>query len=168
MMFPSLHTVFFSQPSANPKGRYFLLILIATGATMSFGWSKPPLCEKDKIEFALARGSAAEPSAVFPLTIPGEPIACWWDEKALHVGGDVIDFAAHNVMPTNGAVVKFELTPPNGKRLRFEAVLKEKACSYRVEDFGPYDNAKFGLAFSTVGEDVEKNDFFENLSGYGE
>ena len=26
-----------------------------------------------------------------------------------------------------------------------------------------YDNRKYGLAFTTVGEDVEKNDFFENI-----
>jgi LmbE family N-acetylglucosaminyl deacetylase len=26
-----------------------------------------------------------------------------------------------------------------------------------------YDNRKYGLAFTTVGEDVEKNDFFENV-----
>lgn len=34
---------------------------------------------------------------------------------------------------------------------------------YHVEDFGPNDNSKFGLAFTTVGEDVEKNDFMENI-----
>ena len=50
----------------------------------------------------------------------------------------------------------------------FACHISQQHTDYRVEDFGPYDNAKFGLAFSTVGEDVEKNDFFENLSGYGE
>lgn len=34
---------------------------------------------------------------------------------------------------------------------------------YKVEDFGPYDNAKFGLAYTSVGEDEEKNDFFEHI-----
>ena len=74
-----------------------------------YAWTKPPLAQHDKIEFALARGCAEAPSAVFPLTVPGEPVGCWWDDKALHVGETVVDFASRHVMPTNGAVVKFEL-----------------------------------------------------------
>ena len=31
-------------------------------------------------------------------------------------------------------------------------------------DGGVFDNAKFSLVESTVGEDAEKNDFFENIS----
>ena len=34
---------------------------------------------------------------------------------------------------------------------------------YSVKDSGQYDNALFGLALTTVGEDVQKNDFFENI-----
>ena len=34
---------------------------------------------------------------------------------------------------------------------------------YTYRDGGKYDNAKFGLAFTVVGDDVEKNDFFENV-----
>ncbi len=35
---------------------------------------------------------------------------------------------------------------------------------YTMEVHGvKYDNRKYGLAFTTVGEDVEKNDFFENI-----
>lgn len=34
---------------------------------------------------------------------------------------------------------------------------------YQVEDGGKYDNANFGLAFTTVGTDVQKNDFFEHI-----
>ena len=50
----------------------------------------------------------------------------------------------------------------------FACHISQQHTDYRVEDYGPYDNAKFGLAFTAVGEDVEKNDFFEHLSGYGE
>ena len=50
----------------------------------------------------------------------------------------------------------------------FACHISQQHTDYRVEDSGPYDNAKFGLAFTTAGEDVEKNDFFENLPGYGE
>ena len=34
---------------------------------------------------------------------------------------------------------------------------------YAVKDHGTYDNSKFGLYFTTVGDDVEKNDFFEHI-----
>ncbi len=38
-----------------------------------------------------------------------------------------------------------------------------RGTPYRVEDFGPYDNRLFGLFHSTVGEDILKNDFLENI-----
>jgi len=34
---------------------------------------------------------------------------------------------------------------------------------YAVKSHGTYDNSKFGLYFTTVGEDVEKNDFLEHI-----
>ena len=34
---------------------------------------------------------------------------------------------------------------------------------YQVEDHGQYDNAKFGLSYSVVGDDVQHNDLFENV-----
>lgn len=45
----------------------------------------------------------------------------------------------------------------------FACHVSQQHTEYKVEDFGPYDNAKFGLAFTSVGEDVEKNDFFEHV-----
>ena len=36
---------------------------------------------------------------------------------------------------------------------------------FSMDDHGVrYDNRKYGLAFTTVGDDVEKNDFFENIN----
>lgn len=35
---------------------------------------------------------------------------------------------------------------------------------YRVKDHGTYDNAKFGLSYSVVGDDTEHKDLFENIS----
>ena len=35
--------------------------------------------------------------------------------------------------------------------------------AYAVKSHGTYDNSKFGLYFTTVGEDVEKNDFLEHI-----
>lgn len=58
-----------------------------------------------------------------------------------------------------------------GGRTAFEMAEAGFAChisqletEYVVEDWGPYDNSLFGLAFSIVGEDVQKDDFFEHIS----
>jgi LmbE family N-acetylglucosaminyl deacetylase len=40
---------------------------------------------------------------------------------------------------------------------------KSQQKSYSMEDGKKYDNTKFGLAYSSVGEDVNKNDLFENI-----
>ena len=45
----------------------------------------------------------------------------------------------------------------------FQCHVSQLDTEYKVEDFGPYDNAKFGLAYTAVGEDIDKNDFFENI-----
>jgi len=45
--------------------------------------------------------------------------------------------------------------------------MKEHASQtkyFSVKDGGKYDNAKFGLYFTTVGQDVEKNDFLEHIA----
>lgn len=39
---------------------------------------------------------------------------------------------------------------------------------YKVLDSGEHNNAAFGLAFTTVGPDVEGKDFFENVTLWGE
>lgn len=41
--------------------------------------------------------------------------------------------------------------------------ISQQKTDYRVEDFGDYDCSLFGLAFTCVGEDVEKTDFFEHV-----
>jgi hypothetical protein len=41
-------------------------------------------------------------------------------------------------------------------------------CSFTVDDYGPYSASKFGLYKTSVGEDVAKNDLFENLTSYDE
>ncbi|MGN0773632.1 MAG: PIG-L deacetylase family protein [Candidatus Ventricola sp.] len=46
----------------------------------------------------------------------------------------------------------------------FACHVSQRRTDYRVEDFGPYDNAVFGLAYSAVGEDQAKDDFFEHIS----
>jgi len=46
----------------------------------------------------------------------------------------------------------------------FQCHTSQLKTDYKVEDWGPYDNAVFGLAFSTVGEDQTGDDFFENIT----
>jgi len=41
--------------------------------------------------------------------------------------------------------------------------VSQRALTYQMLEEGPFDCRKFGLCFSTVGEDVNKNDFFENI-----
>ncbi len=48
-------------------------------------------------------------------------------------------------------------------REAFACHISQQNTDYRVRDSGRTDCSLFGLYFSTVGEDVEKNDFFENL-----
>lgn len=48
----------------------------------------------------------------------------------------------------------------------FSCHVSQKDTQYRVEDFGPYDNSKFGLVRSLVGPDLKKDDLFENLDGF--
>ncbi|MBR7040925.1 MAG: PIG-L family deacetylase [Clostridia bacterium] len=40
---------------------------------------------------------------------------------------------------------------------------KSQQKAYSMDDGKKYDNTKFGLAYSAVGEDVNKNDLFENI-----
>lgn len=61
------------------------------------------------------------------------------------------------------------LTRFNGKSafdIAEEAFLlhrSQQKGDYFVEDFGPYDNSLFGLYYTGVGADTNKNDFFENV-----
>lgn len=40
---------------------------------------------------------------------------------------------------------------------------QSRATIYAVRDYGPYDCSRFGLYYSTVGEDTGRNDLFENI-----
>ena len=41
----------------------------------------------------------------------------------------------------------------------------QQDTEYKVEDSGPYDNSLFGLAYTKVGPDADKNDFLEHVKG---
>ena len=77
--------------------RVLVAVAAAAAAQQLFAWStRPgwpalPSQNGQRIQVALARGSAAAPSAAFPLTEPGTPIACWWDDAALRKALDGIE-----------------------------------------------------------------------------
>ena len=41
--------------------------------------------------------------------------------------------------------------------------VSQRALTYQMLESGPYDCRKFGLYYTSVGPDIEKNDFFENI-----
>ncbi len=53
-------------------------------------------------------------------------------------------------------------TPSEVAKLAY-AAHKSQQKNFTYEEGGKYDNSKFGLAFTMVGDDEKKNDFFENI-----
>ena len=55
------------------------------------------------------------------------------------------------------------LTPSQAAALGFQQHTSQQK-RYTYVDGGQYDNAKFGLIYTVVGDDTAKNDFFENIT----
>lgn len=109
------------------------------------GWPAVPSQNNARIQCALARGDADHPSAVFPLCEPGRPVACWWDDDALHVGSRTFGFNALGVAPKDGASFSVDVVADSGKKMRLDVVLDEDAAAYRVPDFGILGNRTIDL-----------------------
>ena len=136
------------------------------------GWPALPSQNGQRIQVALARGSAADPSAAFPLTEPGTPIACWWDDAALHVGANVFPFASLGVKPVDGAAfsVKVPVTEgwsyANGMReIALDVVLDESAAAFRVPDFGILGNQTIDLPVTITPKKSGQVRVFSNAVG---
>lgn len=54
-------------------------------------------------------------------------------------------------------------SPLQAAQEAFTSCYRSQSKKYSVKEKGRYDNARFGLAYSLVGDDVQKNDFFENI-----
>jgi hypothetical protein len=116
------------------------------------GWPALPSQKADRIQVALARGSAESPSAVFPLTEPGTPIACWWNERELHLGTNVFEFSKLAVKPVDGAAFSVKLPLSEGwayakgmKEIILDIVLDEDAPEFSVPDFGILGNQSIDM-----------------------
>jgi len=90
------------------------------------------------LKMAFPAGTAAEPSAVAPLELTGEPVSFWWDQAAFHVGEKAYAWKDLGVTPADGATFRLPLA---------DTVLREKnelrgtidlsASRYRIPSFGP-------------------------------
>lgn len=84
-----------------------------------------------------------------------------WDvpKTYLHLYEEnVVDMDWRKPLPAFDGLTGFEVAED-----AFECHISQQNTDYHVEDWGPYDCSLFGLVRSLVGEDVNKNDFFENL-----
>lgn len=100
--------------------------------------------------------AAADPSR-FPESYA--EYGAWQVKKLyLHLAGNAIDFDWN---------VKYDqlrgYTPLEVARIAYSKHESQQGY-YQVNDGGQYDNSLFGLTYSTVGDDVQKNDLFENLA----
>ncbi len=84
-----------------------------------------------------------------------------WDVPKcyLHLYAEnVVDMDWRQPLEAFGGRTSFEIAEE-----AFRCHVSQQHTRYRVEDFGAGDCSLFGLYRSLVGEDIEKNDFFENL-----
>lgn len=84
-----------------------------------------------------------------------------WQVKKLYLHlypENVVDMDWRAPLAAFGGKTAFEVAQAG-----FQCHTSQLRTQYVVQDFGPYDNSLFGLAFSAVGEDVAKNDFLENI-----
>ena len=71
---------------------------------------------------------------------------------------NVVDMDWRQPLDAFGGKTSFEVADEG-----FRCHKSQQSTDYHVEDWGPWDNSLFGLYRSLVGEDAEKNDFFENI-----
>lgn len=84
-----------------------------------------------------------------------------WQVKKLYLHlypENIVDMDWRVPLEAFGGRTAFEMAQAG-----FQCHTSQLRTEYAVEDFGPYDNSLFGLAFSAVGEDIEKKDFMENI-----
>ena len=84
-----------------------------------------------------------------------------WDVPKcyLHLYSEnVVDMDWNQPLDAFGGKTGFEVAQD-----AFRCHVSQQETRYTVEDSGPWDCSLFGLYRSLVGEDTEKNDFFENL-----
>ena len=64
---------------------------------------------------------------------------------------------------------RFYIQVEEGAKILSHPVWKaDMNIDYQVEDGGKYDNSLFGLTYSTVGQDIRKDDLFENIESVPE
>ena len=102
-------------------------------------------------------GAAADPAKY---AASAEEYGVWDVPKCyIHLyNQNVIDMDWRRPLDAFGGLTSFEVAQAG-----FRCHVSQQKTDYHVEDWGPWDNSLFGLYRSLVGDDVMKNDFFENL-----
>ena len=84
-----------------------------------------------------------------------------WDVPKCYIhlyAENAVDMDWRRPLSAFGGKTSFEVAEEG-----FRRHISQQKTDYHVEDWGPWDNSLFGLYRSLVGEDVMKDDFFENL-----
>ena len=84
-----------------------------------------------------------------------------WDVPKTYIhlySKNVIDMDWRRPLSAFGGKTSFDVAAEG-----FRRHVSQQKTDYHVEDWGPWDNSLFGLYRSLVGDDVLKNDFFENI-----
>ena len=84
-----------------------------------------------------------------------------WDVPKCYIhlyDQNVVDMDWRQPLSAFGGKTSFEVAED-----AFRCHISQQKTDYHVEDWGPWDNSLFGLYRSLVGDDVLKDDFFENI-----
>ena len=84
-----------------------------------------------------------------------------WDVPKCYIhlyGENAVDMDWRRPLEAFGGKTSFEVAEAG-----FRCHISQQKTDYRVEDWGPWDNSLFGLYRSLVGDDILRDDFFENI-----
>lgn len=136
------------------------------------GWPALPSQNNGRIQVALARGTASDPSATFPLTEPGKPVSCWWNDDALYIGTNIFPFVSLGVTPKDGVAFSVNVPVVEGwsfasgmREIVLDVVLDESAATFKVPDFGILGNQTVDLTVTVSPKKSGNVRVFSNAVG---
>ena len=95
-----------------------------------------PVPPRSPIVISLAPGSAAEPSAAFPLKPQLDPLPFAWTPEGFLAGGSVVPWADLGVEPADGTTFDHAMKTSDGDEVKLRVTLREKASKFKVPSFG--------------------------------
>ena len=85
-------------------------------------------------------GTAANPSAIAPVTPCTEPIAFWWDAKAFHAGDKAFAWEDLGTAPTNGASFKVRYGVVDRAPVDIDCTIDLARPRFEIGSFGVIGN----------------------------